>query len=281
MDQRPARAGRLDHGDSAATPHEARSEAHLDAVAPAGDQAVADVHARARRTADAGDGREPDARGGAGRGAPGGRRRGGPGKGRASRRRSRRPTPGTTRTTSTSSATISTTGTGRARSRKSRNCRPSRARSRPRRRSPTTCSGSCRSRPTTTRCARSARPSSGTSTTTATWWRRWTRSRRWARGRVEDVARALTLVQGFDPIGVAARDLQECLPLQLRHLGLEGTPTERIVTEHLRLLQNHQVPELARKLGDLDRGAEAAHRDHPAPRPEAGQPLQPRRSRST
>ncbi|MBE3071699.1 MAG: RNA polymerase factor sigma-54 [Acidobacteria bacterium] len=66
---------------------------------------------------------------------------------------------------------------------------------------------------------------------------------------VAEVERALRLVQGFDPIGVAARDLQECLWLQLRHLGLEGTPTERIVTEHLRLLQNHQVPELARKLG--------------------------------
>ena len=31
--------------------------------------------------------------------------------------------------------------------------------------------------------------------------------------------------------------------------GLEGTPTEKIVTDHLRLLQNHQVPEIARKLG--------------------------------
>ncbi len=66
---------------------------------------------------------------------------------------------------------------------------------------------------------------------------------------VDDVERALQLVQGFDPIGVAARDLQECLLLQLRHLGLEGTPTEKVVTEHLRLLQNHQVPEIARKLG--------------------------------
>ena len=65
----------------------------------------------------------------------------------------------------------------------------------------------------------------------------------------EDVERALALVQGFDPIGVAARDLQECLLLQLRHLGMTGTPAERIVTEHMRLLQNHQVPELARKLG--------------------------------
>jgi RNA polymerase sigma-54 factor len=65
----------------------------------------------------------------------------------------------------------------------------------------------------------------------------------------EDVEHALKVVQGFDPIGVAARDLQECLLLQIRHLGLEGTPTERIVTEHLRLLQNHQVPEISRKLG--------------------------------
>jgi RNA polymerase sigma-54 factor len=66
---------------------------------------------------------------------------------------------------------------------------------------------------------------------------------------IEDVERALRLLQSFDPIGVCARDLQECLTLQLRHIGLEGTPTERIVTEHLRLLQNHQIPELAKKLG--------------------------------
>src|SRR3954452_12831716 len=66
---------------------------------------------------------------------------------------------------------------------------------------------------------------------------------------IADVQRALAQVQSFDPIGVAARDLQECLLLQIRHLGLEGTPTERIVADHLRLLQNHQVPEISRKLG--------------------------------
>src|SRR6187455_160702 len=65
---------------------------------------------------------------------------------------------------------------------------------------------------------------------------------------LEQVETALRLIQGFDPIGVAARDLQECLLLQLRHLGMGGTPAEKIVTEHMRLLQNHQVPELARKL---------------------------------
>jgi len=64
-----------------------------------------------------------------------------------------------------------------------------------------------------------------------------------------DVEQALKLVQSFDPIGVAARDLQESLLLQLRHLGLAGSPAERIVTEYMRLLQNHQIPELAKKLG--------------------------------
>src|SRR3954466_11725033 len=41
---------------------------------------------------------------------------------------------------------------------------------------------------------------------------------------VEDVERALSVIQGFDPVGVAARDLQECLLLQLRHHGHGGTP---------------------------------------------------------
>ena len=68
----------------------------------------------------------------------------------------------------------------------------------------------------------------------------------WPIGGVEA---ALKLVQSFDPIGVAARDLQECLLLQIRHIGLEGTPTEKIVVDHLRLLQNHQIPEIARRLG--------------------------------
>lgn len=66
---------------------------------------------------------------------------------------------------------------------------------------------------------------------------------------VDEVEKALRLIQSFDPIGVAARDLQECLTLQIKHLHLEGTPTEKIVSEHLRLLHNHQMPDLARKLG--------------------------------
>ncbi len=86
---------------------------------------------------------------------------------------------------------------------------------------------------------------------------------------VDDVERALRLIQDFDPIGVAARDLQECLTLQIKHLHLEGTPTEQIVTEHLRLLHNHQMPDLARKLGisieDLKHHVEIIQRLDPKP----------------
>src|SRR5262245_43918294 len=46
----------------------------------------------------------------------------------------------------------------------------------------------------------------------------------------ETVESALRLVQGFDPIGVAARDLQECLLLQLRRRDMTGTPAERNAT---------------------------------------------------
>ena len=62
------------------------------------------------------------------------------------------------------------------------------------------------------------------------------------------VEKALEHVQSFDPIGVGARDLQECLLLQLRHLGLGGSPVEVLVRDHLRLLQNHKIPELAKAL---------------------------------
>lgn len=65
----------------------------------------------------------------------------------------------------------------------------------------------------------------------------------------ELVERALEQVQAFDPIGVGARDLQECLLLQLRHLGLGGTPVETLVRDHLRSLQNHRIPELAKATG--------------------------------
>ena len=84
-----------------------------------------------------------------------------------------------------------------------------------------------------------------------------------------EVERVLAIVQDLDPIGVAARDLQECLLLQLRHLGLDNTPSEVIVRDHIGLLQKHQLPELARCL-DMSIEAVKQHIDiirHLDPKP--------------
>ena len=67
----------------------------------------------------------------------------------------------------------------------------------------------------------------------------------WAYEEVESV---LALIRGFDPVGVAARELRECLLLQLRHLRFENTPSEIIVREHLKLLESNQISFLARQL---------------------------------
>ena len=66
---------------------------------------------------------------------------------------------------------------------------------------------------------------------------------------IADVERALEHVQTFDPIGVGARDPQECLLLQIRHMGLQGSPAETLVRDHLPRLSNQKIPELARALG--------------------------------
>jgi RNA polymerase sigma-54 factor len=59
---------------------------------------------------------------------------------------------------------------------------------------------------------------------------------------------ALRFVQGFDPPGIAARDLEECLLLQLRHLHLDDSPAVTIVREHLERLQEHRYREVADRM---------------------------------
>jgi len=66
---------------------------------------------------------------------------------------------------------------------------------------------------------------------------------------LEDVTAALEVVQHFDPPGVAARDLRECLLIQLRVLGEDDTIVAEIVQDHLHKLQNKQVREIAKATG--------------------------------
>jgi len=59
----------------------------------------------------------------------------------------------------------------------------------------------------------------------------------------EKVEEILALIQSFDPIGVAARDLRECLLIQADHLGLADTIITDIIKNHLADLEkkNYKV----------------------------------------
>src|SRR5438477_7396049 len=65
---------------------------------------------------------------------------------------------------------------------------------------------------------------------------------------LEDVQNALEVVQHFDPPGVAARDLRECLMIQLTVLGEDDSIAVEIVRDHLHKLQNKQFREIAKAL---------------------------------
>ena len=58
----------------------------------------------------------------------------------------------------------------------------------------------------------------------------------------------LTLVQSFYPPGVGARDLRECLLIQLKRAGTEKSLEYRIV-DHMIDLGKRRFPEIARRLG--------------------------------
>ena len=60
--------------------------------------------------------------------------------------------------------------------------------------------------------------------------------------------KALRLVQTFDPAGVGARDLRECLLIQLRFFGFGDTPAVTIVESHMRMLEMRDVSGLVRVL---------------------------------
>ena len=60
--------------------------------------------------------------------------------------------------------------------------------------------------------------------------------------------RALDLVQTFHPVGVGARNLRECLLIQLHRLGKADSIEAKVVSEHLDELGRKRYPEIARSL---------------------------------
>ena len=80
------------------------------------------------------------------------------------------------------------------------------------------------------------------------------------------VEAVLRVVQGFDPPGVAARDIKESLLLQLEAKGLEDSQEAHVIRNHFEILKHrkfgdiarqmkitpHQVQEIAQRIGELD-----------------------------
>jgi RNA polymerase sigma-54 factor len=69
---------------------------------------------------------------------------------------------------------------------------------------------------------------------------------------------ALAVVQRLDPPGIGARDLRECLLLQLRDADEEDSLTYRIVDQAFEDLKAHRWNDLARQFGVPARDAQAA-----------------------
>lgn len=67
----------------------------------------------------------------------------------------------------------------------------------------------------------------------------------------EEVAAVLRIIQMMEPTGIGARDLKECLTLQLTQLE-PGTPwlakAREAVSQHMELLASHDYPQLMKKL---------------------------------
>jgi RNA polymerase sigma-54 factor len=77
----------------------------------------------------------------------------------------------------------------------------------------------------------------------------------------ENILAVLKVIQTFDPAGIGARDLRECLLIQLERSGQQKTLEYRIISEFMEALGKRRIPEIARGTGQsLDDVQEALER---------------------
>jgi RNA polymerase sigma-54 factor len=63
-----------------------------------------------------------------------------------------------------------------------------------------------------------------------------------------ELERSLSLIQSFDPLGIGARDLRECLLIQVKQLDLQDTLVEKIIQGHLPDLEKRKYSNIAKVL---------------------------------
>ncbi len=66
---------------------------------------------------------------------------------------------------------------------------------------------------------------------------------------LDEVQQAAKVLKSFEPAGIGADDLEDCLLLQLKAKGRGESLASRIVRDHFNLLARRRIPEIARKLG--------------------------------
>src|SRR6201981_1468310 len=85
----------------------------------------------------------------------------------------------------------------------------------------------------------------------------------------EDFEKMWMLIQSFYPAGVGARDLRECLLIQLQRQGKERSFEYKIVSEHMDDLGRRRFPEIARRMGisveEVQKAADNIARLNPRP----------------
>ena len=85
----------------------------------------------------------------------------------------------------------------------------------------------------------------------------------------DEMQRMLETVQALDPPGVGARDLRECLMLQLRDAGLEHSVPYRLVRDCFDELINHRWSEISKRFGispvDVQKAADEIAKLDPKP----------------
>lgn len=64
---------------------------------------------------------------------------------------------------------------------------------------------------------------------------------------IETIEKALTLIQSFDPPGVGARNITECLLLQLTSFNLQGTLIEKIIMNNMEDLEKKKYSRIAQQ----------------------------------
>jgi RNA polymerase sigma-54 factor len=65
----------------------------------------------------------------------------------------------------------------------------------------------------------------------------------------DDVERVLTLIQAFEPMGIAARNLRECLLIQYHQLEMQDPLVREILGSHLEDLAANRMKEISLKTG--------------------------------